>query len=71
VFDKAIESLESILLIYEMFWVPWWYPKKSIIHEIAVMKHENHICEEDSMALSTHLGTMTVPKNILEEQCEI
>ena len=26
------------------------------------MKHENHICEEDSMALSTNLGTMTVPK---------
>eukprot|EP00493_Phyllostaurus_siculus_P021038 UN21363 len=27
---------------------------------MAVMKHENYICEEDPMALSTNLGTMTV-----------
>ena len=26
------------------------WSKKSIIHEMAVMKHENPICEEDSMA---------------------
>ena len=41
------------------------------MHKMAVMKHENHICEEDSMTLSTHLGTMTVPKNIWEGKCEI
>ena len=35
------------------------------------MKHENPICEEDSMALSTNLGTMTVPKNIWEEKYEV
>ena len=41
------------------------------MHKMAVMQHENHICEEDSMALSTNLGTMTVPKNILERKSEI
>ena len=34
---------------------------------MAVMKHENPICEEDSMTSSTNLGTMTVPKNIGKE----
>ena len=38
---------------------------------MAVMKHENHIYEEDSMALSTNLGTMAAPKNIWEGMCEI
>ena len=44
---------------------------KSIIHKMAGMKHENPICEEDSMALSTNLGTMTAPKNISKGNCEI
>ena len=53
------------------FWVPWCYPKKSIMHKMAVMKRENPICEEDSMALWTNLGTMAVPKNIWEGKCEV
>ena len=53
------------------FWVPWWYPKKAIIHKMAVMKYENSTCEGDSRALSTNLGTMMVPKNIWEWKYEI
>ena len=34
---------------------------------MAVMKYGNPICEGDSIALSTNLGTMTVPKNIWKE----
>ena len=35
------------------------------------MNHENHICEEDSMDPSTNLGTMTIPKIVLEGKCYI
>ena len=48
-------------------WVPWWYPKKSIIQKIAVMKHENHIWEEDSMALSTVWVPWRYPKIFWKE----
>ena len=41
------------------------------MHKMAVMKRENPICEEDSMALWTNLGTMAVPKNICEGKCEV
>ena len=34
---------------------------------MAVMKYGNPICEGDSIALSTNLGIMTVPKNIREK----
>ena len=38
---------------------------------MAVMKHENPICDEDSMDSSTNLSTMTVPKYIWEGKCEM
>ena len=34
---------------------------------MAVMKDENHIGEEDSMGLSTNLGTITVPRIFWKE----
>ena len=34
------------------------------IHKMAVIKHGNPICKRDSIALSTNLGTIMVPKNI-------
>ena len=68
-FNTAIESLECILLKCENFGYHDGTQRSQLY--MAVMKHENHICEEDSMALSTNLGTMTVPKNIWEGKCEI
>ena len=52
--------LRFFLFTFFLFFCMRYYnlrdPKKSIIHKMAVMQHENHICEENSMALSTKFG---------------
>ena len=68
-FDTAIENMACILLKYENFGYHDG-TQRTIIHKMAVMKHENPSCGEDSMALPRNLGTMMVPKNIWGGKCE-
>ena len=42
-----------------------------VLRRMTVMEYGNPICEGDSIALSTNLGTMTVPKNIWEGKYEV
>ena len=46
-------------------------PKEINYTQNAVMKYGNSTCEGASIALSTHLSTMAVLKNIWEEKYEV